>query len=419
MKGTGHLFSKICDMENLKTAHKNARKRKGWYSEVKQVEQDLEGYLQRLQESLITHTYKTSPYEKFYKTEGKKVREIYKLPYYPDRICQWAILQVIEPYLLKTMTKDTYSAIPNRGIQPIINQLRGYEKVVKRDGKVLKRHWVQSILVSDPENTAYCLKMDIRKYYPSIVHDVLKVKFRELFKDQELIWLLDEIIDSISTCPATEENIEILQKLGVLVNIIVDDTGNSFIDGVGIPIGNYVSQYDGNFNLSPLDHWLKEVKGVKYYFRYMDDMVILGASKEELHTLKREIDEFLAVNLKQVLKDNWQVFPSKVRGIDFVGYRFFGEYTLLRKSTCKNLKKKMLSISEKRKRNEMPTYGEWCSFNSYRGIIKNCDGYRLFQKYIAPNMEYMNSYYLKEVRGNADTKKGAEYSGKCIAAGAG
>ena len=79
----------------------------------------------------------------------------------------------------------------------------------------------------------------------------------------------------------------------------------------------------------------KEVKGVKYYFRYMDDMVIFGSSKEELHKLKRELDEFMAVNLKQVLKHNWQVFPTKVRGVDFVGYRFFGEYTLLRKSTCK------------------------------------------------------------------------------------
>lgn len=90
---------------------------------------------------------------------------------------------------------------------------------------------------------------------------------------------MDEIIDSISTCPATEENIEILQRLGVAVNIIIDDNGREFVDGVGIPIGNYVSQYDGNFNLSVVDHWLKEVKGVKYYFRYMDDMVIFGSSK--------------------------------------------------------------------------------------------------------------------------------------------
>ena len=411
MKGTGDLFSKICDMANLKQAHINAKKGKGWYQEVKQVEKNLDKALEQLQSSLIEHTYKTSAYKVFTKTEGEKEREIYKLPYYPDRICQWAILQVIEPYLLKTMTTDTYSAIPKRGIQPIIDQLRGYEKVIKKDGKVVSKKWVPSILVSDPENTAYCLKMDVRKYYPTMVHDVLKAKFRKLFKDKDLIWLLDEIIDSISTCPATEENLEILDRLGVLVNVLVDEDGRNFIEGVGIPIGNYLSQYCGNFNLSSLAHWLREKKGVKYQYFYMDDIVIFGSSKEELHKLKLEIDEFLAVNVKQVIKHNWQVFPSKVRGIDFVGYRFFGEYTLLRKSTCKRLKKRMLSISYKREHNISPTYSEWCSFNSYVGWLKNCDSYRLYQKYVAPNVEYMHEYYLKEVKGNAEIHKGKKYSG--------
>lgn len=252
MKATGNLYSKIYDMENLKRAHKNAKRGKGWYAEVKEVEHDLDGYLRRLQESLINHTYKTSPYKMFHKIEGNKEREIYKLPYYPDRICQWAILQVIEDYLLKTMTKDTYSAIPKRGAQPIVNQLRGYWKETKKDGKVVSKKWIPSVLVSDPEGTAYCLKMDVRKYYPTMVHEVLKERFRKLFKDKELIWLLDEIIDSISTCPATEENIEILTEFGMCVNVMVDDTGREFIDGVGIPIGNYLSQYCGNFNLSPL-----------------------------------------------------------------------------------------------------------------------------------------------------------------------
>lgn len=410
MKNTQDLFSQICSMENLRKAHKNAKRGKGWYKEVKQVDSNLEYYLTRLQENLIEHRYHTSKYVTFNKKEGAKQREIYKLPYYPDRICQWAILQVIEPYLIKNLTKDTYSAIPNRGIQPIINQLRGYEKVIKKDGKVVKKQWIPSILVSDPEGTAYCLKMDVRKYYPSLVHDVLKQRYRDLFKDEELIWLLDEIIDSISTFPANEENLEILQRLGIYADVIIDDEGRAYFDGVGIPIGNYLSQYGGNVNLAPLDHWLKEVKGVKYYFRYMDDMVILGSSKEELHQLKRDIDEFMATNMKQVIKDNWQVFPTKVRGIDFVGYRFFGEYTLLRKSTCKTFKKKMLAISKKRENNVSPTYGEWCSFNSYKGWLKHCDSYRLFQKYVAPNVEYMQNYYLKEVKGNAEICKGKKYS---------
>lgn len=410
MKNTGDLFSKICTMDNLRLAHKNAKQGKGWYAEVKEIEKDLDYYLGILQNDLINHTYHTSEYQRFKKQEGNKERDIYKLPYYPDRICQWAILQVIEPYLLKNMTKDTYSAIPDRGMQPIIDKLRGCWRIKKKDGKVISKRWIPSILLSDPDNTAYCLKMDVKKYYPTTVHEVLKEKYRKLFKDKELIWILDEIIDSISTCPATEDNIETLQRLGVPVNVIVEKDGSAYIDGVGIPIGNYLSQYDGNFNLSDLDHWIKEQKKIKHYFRYMDDIVILSSSKEKLHKLKREIDDFIAENMKQVIKNNWQVFPSKVRGIDFVGYRFFGEYTLLRKSTCKRLKKKMITISKKRENNVSPTYGEWCSFNSYSGWLKNCDGYRLYQKYLAPNEEYMHQYYLKEVKGNAEICKRKEYS---------
>lgn len=163
---------------------------------------------------------------------------------------------------------------------------------------------------------------------------------------------------------------------------------------------------DFDFKTAPLPHQIEA-------FNYgMDDMVIFGSSKEELHKLKRELDEFMAVNLKQVLKHNWQVFPTKVRGVDFVGYRFFGEYTLLRKSTCKTFKRRMLSISSKRENNVSPTYSEWCSFNSYVGWLQHCDSFRLYQKYVEPNVEYMHNYYLKEVKGNAEICKRKNYSGE-------
>ena len=107
MKRYGNLYKKICDIDNLRLAHQNARRGKGWYKEVKEVDENLEYYLKLLQGMLVEHTYKTSEYEEFYKDDGNKVRKIYKLPYFPDRICQWAILQVIEPYLLKNFTADT------------------------------------------------------------------------------------------------------------------------------------------------------------------------------------------------------------------------------------------------------------------------------------------------------------------------
>lgn len=92
MKRFGNLYSKVYDMENLRLAHKNAKRGKGWYQEIKEVEADLDNYLLKLQQMLINKTYKTSEYETFTKKERDKEREIFKLPYFPDRICQWAIM---------------------------------------------------------------------------------------------------------------------------------------------------------------------------------------------------------------------------------------------------------------------------------------------------------------------------------------
>lgn len=348
MKRYGNLYEKVYDIENLKMAHKKARKGKGWYREVKMVDSNPEYYLKQLQEMLKNKTYKTSEYKMFIKKEGGKEREIFKLPYFPDRICQWALMLIIEPFLLKNFTKDTYSAIPDRGIH-----------------LCLKR--VQKAVQNDVPNAQYCLKLDAKKFYPSINHDILKSKYRMLFKDPHLLWLIDEIIDS------TE-----------------GDTG--------IPIGNYVSQYSGNFYLSKFDHWIKEEKQIKYYFRYMDDVVILGNNKEELHELRKEINEVFETKLKLTIKENWQVFPTYVRGLDFVGYRSFLNYTLLRKSTAKNYKQKMTSIKKKVQNGQEMNHSEWCAINSYEGWLKYCDSHRLKEKYTKPLSEHERNFYHTHIK---------------------
>lgn len=393
MTGTKDLFNSICSMDNLYRAYQNAKSGKGWYKEVKQIEKRPFYYLAGLQYMLKNHLFKTSEYEIFILNEGKKKRDVYKLPFFPDRIAQWAILQVIEPFLVANMTADTYSAIPGKGIQPIVNDLRGYYKTKRVDGKK-KSVWVPSILLSDEENTRYCYKIDLHHYYQSINHEVLKQKFRKVFKDPELLWLLDEIADSINT--ATEED---LIELSLSGEIEVDPN-------TGIPIGNYMSQYSGNFYLSSFDHWVKEELHVKHYYRYMDDVVIFASSKEKLHEIHRKVTAYTRDYLHLNIKGNYQIFPTKVRGVDFVGYRFFGEYTLLRKSTAINFKRKMRACRKKMENNIPPTYSKWCSFNSYKGWLGNCDSYRLFKKYMEPLIEYMQNYYEREVKGHAEVYRG-------------
>ena len=110
----------------------------------------------------------------------------------------------------------------------------------------------------------------------------------------------------------------------------------------------------------------------------MDDMVIMGSNKGKLHEIRCKIENYLNKELKLELKDNYQVFPTRIRGIDFVGYRFFGDYTLLRKSTCKKFKRKMNKISKKK----FISYDDYCSINSYKGWLKYCNSYRLTDKYL-------------------------------------
>lgn len=365
MKRYGNLFQQIYSIDNLRQAHMNARKGKGWYEEVKAIDSNLEDSLKELREMLVTHRYHTSSYEKFIKRENGKEREIFKLPYFPDRIAQWAIMQVIEPYLIRHMTQYTYSAIPKRGIH-------------------LALHDVQEAMRKDVPGCQYCYKFDVRKYYPSINHNLLKQKFRRLFKDVELLWLLDEIIDSISTA-----NIRDMRDIWLL---------EEDFDETGIPIGNYLSQYCGNFYLSSFDHWIREEKRVKHCFRYMDDVIIFGGSKPELRALRRDVEAYFLKELRLQIKDNWQIFPTYIRGVDYVGYRIFLDFTLLRKSSCKAFKKKMAAIRQKTANGQLMNYSEWCAINSYKGWLKHCDSYRLQQKYIAPIQADADRYYQEIVK---------------------
>lgn len=342
-------------MDNLELAHKNAQKGKSWYEDVRLINTDKDNYLSRLQDSLINQTYHTSEYEIFEKKEGEKVREIYKLPYYPDRICQWAVLQVIEPYFMRYMTKDTYSAIPGRGIHLALERL-------------------QHCVYNDRFETQYCLKLDVRKYYPNINHDILKTILRRIFKDEKLLWLLDEVINSTP--------------------------GNK-----GIPIGNYMSQWFGNIYLSGFDHYVKEFLRVRHYFRYMDDIVIFSSSKERLHEILSFVHYYFKDKLDVEIKHNYQIFLTKDRGVDFLGYRVFPGYTLLRKSILKKLKQQVFVIQRTLETQPLMTHHQWCSISSYKGWLLYCDSYRLNEKYIIPLNEHIDRFYKEVIKDGTEIRR--------------
>lgn len=327
MKRYGNLYTEICSIENLRLAHKNARKGKTYYPEVIKIDKDPDKYLIPIQKMLQNKSYSTSKYRIFEIVDRGKRREICDLPYYPDRIVHWALMQIIEPILMKHLIETTYAALPGRGTHKALRKMHRYMK--------------------DRQGTAYCLKIDVSKYFPNIDKEILKKKFRKRVKCPDTLWLIDEIIDSFNK---------------------------------GIPIGNYTSQYFGNYYLSDFDHWIKEEKKIKYYLRYMDDMIFFAPTKEELHQLIKEIQVYLKEELHLSVKPNWQVFPTAVRGVDFVGYRTFYSYTLLRKSTKKRLKRASRRLLAQKNLGEPFTDSNISTIASYMGLLKWCNSYRLYLK---------------------------------------
>lgn len=353
MKRYGNIYAKIYDMDNLKLAHENAKKDKLYYKEVKMVDSNPEYYLKQIQEMLINKTYEVSEYVVSIINDKGKDRELMKLPYYPDRIIQWAIMLQIEQVFMKVFCSHTCASIKNRGISKAA-------------------HLTEKAML-DKENSEECLKIDVSKFYPNIDHEILKAMLRKKFKDNGLLELLDLIIDSY---PGKK----------------------------GIPIGSYLSQYLANFYLAYFDHWLKEKMKIKKVIRYMDDITIFHRSKAFLHWLLRKMDEYLKENLKLTIKGNWQVFPTGIRGVDFVGYRFFFGFKLLRKSTLKKFKKRMIQIKKKQDEEKLINYSEWCSANSYIGWLCWCDSWRLYEKYVEPILPSVFNYYLNVIKKDAQPK---------------
>ncbi len=312
MKRLNNLFDSICTIERINEADNCARRgKKNWGIVKHDRNRELDNV--KLLEALKSLQYKTSEYKTFTIYEPKE-RLVFRLPYYPDRIAHWAIMLTMEPIWTKVFTKNTYSSIKGRGIHKLYRDLK----------KALK----------DEARTRYCLKLDIRKFYPSIDHEVLKQIIRKKIKDTKLLYLLDNIIDSAK----------------------------------GVPIGNYLSQFFANLYMTYFDHWVKETLRIKYYFRYADDLVFLSDNKNQLHYILNMVKEYLDVNLKMFIKPNYQVFPVDSQGIDFVGYVFTHKGVKLRKSIKKRLFRLVLLF-----KNKTITRAQFIRrISSYKGWTKYC-----------------------------------------------
>lgn len=289
MKRKGNLFDRVCSFENIHLAYLKARKGKRFKKDILSFSYGLEKNLILIKEDLETQTYKHGKYKEFIVQDSKK--RLIRAPLFKDRVVHHALCNIIEPIFEKTFVFNSYAC----------RKKKGAHKCVERSQVFLK-----------DSKDEYCLKCDISKYFDSIKQEVLFNIIKRKIKDEKIIWLINNIINSFN-----------------------QETG------VGIPIGNLTSQLFANIYLNELDQFVKHNLKQKKFVRYMDDFLILGKEKKELHMLKKEIKMFLENKLRLELNPKKaNVFPLSL-GIDFLGYVLFRQYILLRKNTVKRLLKKM------------------------------------------------------------------------------
>lgn len=274
------LFPRICVFSNLQEAARKARRGKRLRREVYEFEARLEDNLIQLQRELEALTWQPGPYREFYVQESKR-RLICAAPY-RDRVVHHALCNVIEPLFERSFIFDSYACRKGKGTHAAADRYTEFSRKAR-----------------------YVLKCDIARYFPSVRHDVLFGKLARRIADRDVLWLCEQIIRSRG------------------------DDGLLWPSGQGIPIGNQTSQFFANVYMNGFDHWMKETMRRRFYIRYVDDFVVLGDSKRELHELVPEIEAKLGTYGLTLHARKRTVFPVS-EGCDFMGYRIWPTHRRLR-----------------------------------------------------------------------------------------
>ena len=366
----------------IKTCTSKKKSRKGnnrKYNQAQHILDNLEKYIKKTLETILafeemqkikSHGGKIDikTFKKAYKPKkcdpfitrdnpSRKERKITSAPLFPDQVIHQLIVMAMEPVLMKYMYRHSYGSVPGRGVH------KGKQYVEK----IINRHTKHN-----KSEIKYAAQLDISKCYKNIPHKELKKQLNNKFRGRFFLDLSFAVIDSY------RDNLE--------------------GEPIGIPIGYSTSHWFCNFLLTPLDHAIKQEFRVRYYIRYMDDMVLFGRNKKELHKTVRLIMKRLKkIGLK--IKYNWQVFRfdyldkykrRRGRDIDFLGYRFFRDKIILRKRNALILRRQAMSLYKK---NQISGH-DARSFMSRLGWLRHCNSYNYYHKYIKP---YINTKKIKEV----------------------
>lgn len=315
-------MDKICAIDNLLSAYHKAKRAKAKSPYVIEYSKNLFENIVRLRTQLLSGDVEIGRYRYFY-IYDPKLRKICAAAF-EERIVHHAIMNICHPYFERHLIFDTYATRLGKGSYAAIERAR---KAMRHYG--------------------YVAKLDVKAYFDSVSHDILKQKLRRIFKDEKLLTLFDRIIDSYENT-----------------------------SGCGIPIGNLTSQYFANFYLSYLDHYAKESLRVPAYIRYMDDILLFGTTSLQVRECAQKILCFAKDELR--LRFKQPVFCAVYSGVSFLGYSLYPHKMLLNRR------------SKIRFRNKMSEYA-----NLYANALWSDVEYK---EHITPLLAFAQKAYTKGLR---------------------
>ena len=346
-----NIYAKIISKENLyRSAHLAARGRR-YKDAAADFSFHLEREVQALHRELAGKTYRHGKYRTFTIFDPKE-RNISAAPF-RDRVIHHAVHDVIEPVIDKIFIYDSYACRKEKGTHKAVDRAQSFLRANR-----------------------FCFHGDIRKYFPSIDRGILKEMLAKRIGDKDLLWLLEEIVDSavsVSPCAPVPEG----EGAGSASKSGSPQAGATASPQKGLPIGNLTSQFFANLYLNELDYFVKFDLRLRYYLRYMDDFLIFENDKEALSVVKQKIRDFLKNRLELRLHEGKsQVYRTKT-GIKFLGFRICKDYRRLASENVRRFKKRTQAQIAAHKRGELALEKIQTSVRCWTAHAKRANTYAL------------------------------------------
>jgi RNA-directed DNA polymerase len=343
-----HSFRDIISLENLFLAWQEFLVGKKKKQDVQEFGRNLADNILALYEDLSKETYHHGGYQSFYVNDPKR-RHIHKASV-RDRLLHHAVYRVLYPFFDKTFIADSFSCRLGKGTHRALNRFRAMAFKVSRNHT----------------RTVWVLKCDIKKFFASIDHKVLLGILREYILDKDILWLLENVVESFSAnCLDSRFRGNDKGEIAAATSWPRNDIG-----GVGLPLGNLTSQLFANVYMNIFDQWVKYELKARYYLRYADDFVFLSEDRDWILKIFPQVKKFLSEELKLILHPEKIILKTFSSGVDFLGWKHFSDHRILRRTTERRMLTRVYAS---------PTPE---SYRSYFGLLKHGNAFKMKQKLI-------------------------------------